>query len=65
MMLIALVLAALLGGAGGLLWHWLAGDELPVAEDAASVATGEEAEPVETPSPTPTIAPPAPSPNAG
>ena len=41
-MLLALVLAAALGGASGVIWHWFAGDELPVAEDAASAEPEEE-----------------------
>ncbi|MGX7894365.1 hypothetical protein [Tsuneonella sp. HG222] len=63
-MLLALVLAATLGGASGLIWHWIAGDDLPVAEDAASTAP-EEAEEAEAPEPAETVTPPAPSPNAG
>ena len=62
-MLLALVLAAALGGASGVIWHWFAGDELPVAEDAASAEP--EDEPSATPSPTPTIRPPQPSPGGG
>ena len=61
--LLALVLAAALGGASGVIWHWFAGDELPVAEDAASAEP--EDEPSATPSPTPTIRPPQPSPGGG
>ena len=66
-MLLALVLAAALGGASGVIWHWFAGDELPVAEDAASAEPEDEPEdePSATPSPTPTIRPPQPSPGGG
>ena len=64
-MLLALVLAAALGGASGVIWHWFAGDELPVAEDAASAEPEPEDEPSATPSPTPTIRPPQPSPGGG
>ncbi len=66
-MLLGLALAAALGGASGVIWHWLAGDDTPAAEDAASAEPeGEESEtPTPTPTPSATIALPQPSPGAG
>jgi len=61
-MALALVLAAALGGASGLVWNWLFGDDMPLAEDAAS-AEPEEAEPE--PAAEPSVSPPAPSPGGG
>lgn len=59
-MLLALVVAALLGGASGLVWHWLAGDENPAEEEELAGESSSEAS--ATPTPSPTIAPPRPSP---
>jgi len=60
-MAIALALAAFLGGALGLIWHWAAGEDVP--EDAIdAVSQPIEEEPEEEPSEVPTA--PRPSPNA-
>ena len=64
-MALALVLAAALGGASGLIWHWLAGDDLPVAEDAASTEPDEDAEGAEEAEEAEPVTRPAPSPNPG
>ena len=63
LMALALALAAFAGGALGLVWHWLAGEDVPAdqieavsqpAEEQEEEAAEEEAPP----------APPRPSPNA-
>jgi hypothetical protein len=64
-MAIALALAAFLGGALGLVWHWAAGEDVPedqieAASQPAEEDEEEEREPVAPPSPAPT---PRPSPN--
>jgi len=60
-MALALVLAALAGGALGLLWHWAAGEDGPEDQiEAVSQPAEEEAEEEAAEPP----APPRPSPNA-
>lgn len=67
-MAIALALAAFLGGALGLVWHWAAGEDTPedqieAMSQAADEEEAEEAEePVARPSPAPSPTP-RPSPN--
>jgi hypothetical protein len=68
-MAIALAVAAFLGGALGLVWHWAAGEDVP--EDAIEAVSQpveeeeeEEREPVAPPSPAPAPTP-RPSPNSG
>ncbi|MGV3554187.1 MAG: hypothetical protein ACO1OD_02915 [Croceibacterium sp.] len=66
-MAIALALAAFLGGALGLVWHWAAGEDVPEDQiEAASQPVEEdeedEREPVAPPSPAPAPTP-RPSPN--
>lgn len=62
-MALALALAAFAGGALGLLWHWLAGEDVPEDQiEAVSEPAEQEAEEAATP-PTPAPAPtPRPSP---
>ena len=60
-MLLALTLAAFAGGALGVVWHWLAGDE--VAKDQIEAVSEPEESATPPPEPRETIAPPAPSPN--
>jgi hypothetical protein len=66
-MAIALALAAFLGGALGLVWHWAAGEDVPedqieAASEPAEEDEEEEREPVAPPSPAPAPTP-RPSPN--
>lgn len=66
-MAIALALAAFLGGALGLVWHWAAGEDVPEDQiEAASQPVEEDEEeavaPVAPPSPAPAPTP-RPSPN--
>jgi hypothetical protein len=62
-MALALTLAAFTGGALGVLWQWLAGEDVP--EDQIQAATQLEETVDEEPDPEPsrTVTPPAPSPN--
>lgn len=62
-MALALALAAFLGGALGLVWHWLAGEDVPEDQiEAVSQPADEPEEQADEEKPPP--APPRPSPNS-